>query len=137
MIIENKRAQICAIWWITTDDAEIDNFLGDSYISISGSWNNLGISSAEFKESQARGEMVQQELKATISDSSEDNEKRLKGILSSEIILRIDYTNKESKVIGTDTCPVSLSLERSGTPEKLILSVKRSSPEPSKFIQSF
>lgn len=137
MSIENKRAQICAVGWMLADDAEIDNYLGEHKISVSGNWSNMGMSSAEFKESQTNGEIVQQELKVTIADSSEENEKSLRGVLSSEIILRIDYTNGDSLVVGTNTCPVRISMERSGSPGKLILSVKRSSPEPSKFIQSF
>lgn len=134
---ENKRAQICAVGWMLTDDAEIDNYLGEHRISISGDWLDMGISSAEFKESQTNGEMAQQELKVTIADSSEENEKRLRGVVYSEIILRIDYTNGDSLVVGTNTCPVRISMERSGSPGKLVLSVKRSSPEPSKFLRSF
>lgn len=131
---ENKRAQICAVGWMLADDAEIDNYLGEHKISVSGKWSDMDISSAEFKESQTNGEMVQQELKVTIADSSEENEKKLRGVFSSEIILRIDYTNGDSLVIGTNTCPVRISMERSGSPGKLVLSVKRSSPEPSKFL---
>ncbi len=138
MNAENKRAQISAVYILQIDDAEIDNYIGHPSISVSGAWLDIGMSKVDFKETQpGNGMMTQQELAITVSDSSDEKETTLRQLIESEVIIRLDYTNGVRKIIGTNRCPVSLSLERSGSPSAITVSVKRSSPEPSKLLRSF
>ena len=75
MSLDDKRAQISAMFYLSIDDADIDDCLGVSSISVSGNWIDFNISKCELKETRsAPGELVQQELSATCTDSSEANE---------------------------------------------------------------
>lgn len=132
---EHKQLQ-CSIFQY--DDADIDDCLGVSSISVSGNWIDFNISKCELKETRsAPGELVQQELSATCTDSSEANESFIREQCDGYGLLRIDYSNGERKVVGTDKNPVQLSIERSGSPVAITLSLKHSSAEFSKFLKSF
>lgn len=135
---EDKRAQIHAVYFLPINDADIDDYIGYPSIAISGKWLDIGISRSEFKETQqVNGVMTQQELNIVISDSSEEKEISLRELIMSEVIIRLDYTNGIRKIVGTNRCPVILSIERSGSPSFITISTKRSSPEPAKILRSF
>ena len=138
MSLDDKRAQISAMFYLSIDDADIDDCLGVSSISVSGNWIDFNISKCELKETRsAPGELVQQELSSTCTDSSEANESFIREQCDGYGLLRIDYSNGERKVVGTDKNPVQLSIERSGSPVAITLSLKHSSAEFSKFLKSF
>lgn len=138
MSIEDKRAQVCGIAFIPLLNAEVKNVPGSNLIYVRGAWVSIGASSCEWQESQAQaGSPVEQELKATVTNTSSSQEKLLRELLSYDVLTLLEFTNGEEKVVGTDEFPVRLSIERNGNPGKITLSFKRSSPEPAKILASF
>lgn len=100
--------------------------------------DNSGISSGEWTEIQEQvGKPIEQELKATVTDTSSIMESQLRTLFSVDGLVLISLTNGDKKVIGTGDFPVQMSMERSGDPGKLTLSFKRSSPEAAKNLTSF
>ena len=133
MSVENKRSQFCAMSFLPLPDAEVRNVPGSDKLQVHGTWV-----SGEWKESREEvGKPAEQELKATVTDTSSSMESQLRTLFSVDGLLLIGLTNGEKKVIGTDEFPVHVSMERSGDPAKLTLSFKRSSPEPAKVLESF
>lgn len=138
MSVENKRSQFCAMSFLPLPDAEVRNVPGSDKLQVHGTWVSINVSSGEWKESREEvGKPVEQELKATVTDTSSSMESQLRTLFSVDGLLLIGLTNGEKKVIGTDEFPVHVSMERSGEPAKLTLSFKRSSPEPAKVLESF
>lgn len=138
MSIEDKRAQICGISFLPLPDAEIINIPGNDEIQVAGEWVPISVSSGEWQENRELvGMPVEQELKATVTDTSSSTEGELHKLLANDGLLLLCLTNGEEKVVGTDEFPVRLSMERSGSPGKITLSFKRSSPEPAKILTSF
>ena len=137
MSVEDKRSQLCAMSFLPLSDAEVRNLPGSDKLQVHGTWVNIDISSGEWKENREEvGKPVEQELKATVTDTS-SMETGLRTLFSADGLLMVGLTNGEKKVIGTDEFPVHVSMERSGDPAKLTLSFKRSSPEPAKILESF
>lgn len=134
----DKRSQVCEMYFLPISDALVNNTPGMEIIKIRGEWTRIGISSGEFKEKQDTvGGIVEQELKATVTDTGETNTEFVRKLIANEGLVLIDMTNGGRKVIGTDQFPVLLSSEYSGSPLKLSLSLKRDSPEQAKVFKSF
>lgn len=134
----DRRSQVCEMYFLPISDAVVDNTPGMEFIKIRGEWIRIGISSGEFKEKQDPvGGIVEQELKAVVTDTGEANTRLVRKLIVNDGLVLLDMTNGSRKVIGTDQFPVLLSCEYSGSPLKLSLSFKRDSPEPSKIFKSF
>ena len=135
---KDKIAQICAMGWIYISDADIEDHPGSTFIYVSGEWEAIPFSKAEFKEEiPGSGRIIKQELSATITGLNQAQEASLRKMVAGHGLIRLDYTNGDSKVIGSEQVPIKISLEINGSPSTYSLSVKRSSPEPSKFFKSF
>lgn len=133
MNTNSKRSQICGLSFLPVDSATIINIPGQLDIQVSGSWISVDISSGEWKETvEYAGQPVAQELKATVTNTSKEYESLLRQIFSSSGLFLINFSNKDSKVVGTDEFPVNVTVERSGDPGKILLSFKRESPEVAK-----
>lgn len=137
MNINDKRAQICAMDFIRLDAATVQNIPGSKTIHVSGPWVSLPISQGEYKEKATSGDLVEQELKATLTDTGNEMAATLEGTQSVEGLILLTFTNGAHRVVGTDQFPVLLTLEESGSPAKFTLSFKRDSPEPAKILESF
>lgn len=138
MSVENKRSQICGMSFLPLPDAEVINVPGSDKLQVHGTWMTVDISSGEWKESQEQvGKPIEQELKATVTDTSSVMESQLRTLFSVDGLVLINLTNGDKKVIGTGDFPVQMSMERSGDPGTLTLSFKRSSPEAAKNLTSF
>lgn len=134
----DKIAQVYRIYWLPVSQAEIENYPGDRYIYVSGDWFPIPFTPVEFKEEQAGGgKLVTQEMSCTITGLNEEFEERILKMISEYGLLRLDFTNEEVRVVGTEQVPVKLSLERGRFPTTYTLSFKRSSPEFSKILKSF
>lgn len=135
---KNKHDQICAMHYLSFENAEIENYPGSSTIKVSGDWINLHVSTVEFSEEQERiGMSFTQELKATVTDTSQSNFENIASTTLNYGIIRLDYTSGESRILGTDNMPILLSYREDGSPAVITLSYKGDSPERSKFLQSF
>jgi hypothetical protein len=136
---EDKRAQVCAMSYLPPSVSPMVNLPGSDSIRLNEMLAiPIYISSGEWKEKvEAVGKPVEQELKATVTDTSSTSERELRTLLGAEGILLLSFTNGETKVVGTDEFPVLISVERSGSPGMLTLSFKRLSPEPAKRLSSF
>lgn len=138
MSINDKRSQICGMSFLPLSDAEVINVPGSDKLQVHGTWITVGISSGEWTEIQEQvGKPIEQELKATVTDTSSIMESQLRTLFSVDGLVLISLTNGDKKVIGTGDFPVQMSMERSGDPGKLTLSFKRSSPEAAKNLTSF
>lgn len=134
----DKRSQICGMCFLPISKAQVENTPGTDYIKVSGEWTDLGVSSGELKEKQdSVGAVVEQELKAVVTDTGENNTRLMHDLITNEGLVLLKMTNGSHKVVGTDQFPVSISLENSGSPAKLTLSFKRNSPESAKLFTSF
>lgn len=133
----NKHAQIFGMGFIPLAVATVRNFPGADIIQVSGEWIDIPIVEGEFKEKITSGSLVEQELKATATDTSPDTVALLRDLLRQEGIVRLKFTNGLERVAGSDQFPVLMTIEESGSPAVFILSFKRSSPEPSKILKSF
>ena len=133
MNVNSKRSQICGLSFLPVDSATVKNIPGRLDIQVSGSWVSIDISSGEWKETvEYAGQPVAQELKATVTNTSIEHESSLRHLFSSTGLLLLRFSNKDSKVVGTDEFPVHVTVERSGDPGKILLSFKRESPEVAK-----
>lgn len=133
----DKRAQICAMDFIRLDAATVQNLPGAETIHVSGQWVALPISQGEFSEKRVPGDLIEQELKATLTDTGDEMASGLKVSQSVYGLVLLTFTNRSRRVVGTDQFPVLLTLEESGSPAKFTLSFKRNSPEPAKILESF
>lgn len=130
----NKHAQIYALHYINIEDADIDNYPGRDQISITGCWIELKVNSVILSEEQKNvGDFYNVELKATITDTTSSVDKAI----NRAVILKIDYTNNVSKVLGTEHTPIFLSQKIDGNPSVITLSYKGLLPECAKILKSF
>ncbi|MEL5895024.1 hypothetical protein AAE250_16215 [Bacteroides sp. GD17] len=133
----NKRSQICGMYFLPISGAQIYNVPGSNIIKVRGEWVNLAISSGDFKEKDELGGIVEQELKAIVTDTGEDKAALIRDLIMNEGLVLIQMTNGSRRVVGTEQFPVALSSECGGSPMTQTLSFKRDSPEPAKILKSF
>lgn len=138
MTLNNKIAHIYSLQYMYIYSCEISNIPGNDKISVIGEWKQLKFASIEYAEKQdGQGEEWEQNFSAIITDFDNIKENELNSIKNNPVLLRLDYTNNISKVVGTDEFPVILSLSSTSTSHTYTLSFKRNSPEAAKFLQSF
>ncbi|KAA6342245.1 hypothetical protein EZS27_009975 [termite gut metagenome] len=136
----DKHAQICNLFWLPLPDTSVEIFPGVSFIRVPNTttWKKIDFSTAEFSETGTEsGKPVEQEFSATLTDTSESSYNKLLNLFSTYGLLRIDYTNKDPRIVGTNDFPVYISLRRSEKTAVFTLSFKRTSPEYSKFLLTF
>jgi hypothetical protein len=134
---KNKRSDICKIDYIYTAFASIRNYPGDE-ILISGEWLPVRFSSASFTEKdETNGEPVVQELSVKIAGLEKEAEQTVREICGIELLIRLQYSSGEIKVIGTEDNPVSLSYSFGGSPVVCTLYCNRNSAERAKYFKSF
>lgn len=133
----DKHAQIFGMSFMPLAVAAIRNFPGANIIQVAGEWMDIPVIQGEFKEKMTSGSLIEQELKAAVTDTETDSAVSLRNLLRQEGIARLKFTNGHERVVGTDQFPVLMTLEESGSPAVFTLSFKRSSPEPAKILKSF
>jgi len=127
----NKHSQICSVSYLPISNATIDNYPGLDYIHVSGNWINIDNSSVEFSEDQKNiNDFFFVELKVVITDFTSDT-----SYINVPIIIRINYTNNQSKILGTYNTPIYLSLLKSGNPSTKTLNYKGTQPEAAKILR--
>ena len=135
----NNHAQVWAVKILLVDDnADIENHFGENRIMVSGPWCDMLHSSVELTcdDNQATGAAAL-DLKIKIADSSDIMQALCRLISSLPVVVRLDYINEETKVIGTDTSPLYLSYSIGGNPRTTTLSYKGDLPERPKDLSSF
>jgi hypothetical protein len=132
---ESKRASICRVYFIALAESTVSNIPGLPQIKVVGDWVKLDYSTAEFdEEDSSDGNFYDVNLSISFSDSSPEKLRELIAWLGIYILVRLDYTDGTSRVVGTDQFPVVLSLSGKGSPHSLIFSYKSQQPELSKFL---
>ncbi len=138
MTLNNKIANIYSLQYMYIHSCEISNIPGNDKISVTGEWKQLKFASIEYTEKQdGQGEEWEQNFSAIITEFDNKTENELNSIKNNAVLLRLDYTNNISKIVGSDEFPVILSLSSTSTSHTYTLSFKRNSPEAAKFLQSF
>lgn len=133
---KNKRSRICKISYAFASDLIINNYPGDS-IQVIGNFSDVRFSSANFSEIlEANGEQYNQELLLEIKGNDSDTQKTISDLTGKYIILKLEYTNQEVKIVGTNESPLMLLHQQSGTPVVNNLSFSRNSAEKAKYIIS-
>ena len=135
----NNHAQVWAVKiLLVDDDADIENHFGENRIMVSGPWCDMLHSSVELTcdDNQATGAAAL-DLKIKIADSSDIMQALCRLLSSLPVVVRLDYSNEETKVIGTDTSPLYLSYSIGGNPQTITLSYKGDLPERLKDLSSF
>lgn len=134
----NKRATIVRLhFYPIVESTVVNSYPGRQILSVTGPNYDFRPQSAEFKETVIQGDEVSQQFNAIITDVSLASNASMRRILSLPGLLLLVFSNDEIRVVGTDQFPVMITLEESGRPAQFKLSFKRTSPEPSKFFQSF
>lgn len=133
----NKRAQVFGMGFIPLKNATVLNFPGENVIRVTGEWVEMPIVQGEFKEKTIPGNLIEQELKAMITDTGTASADSLHDWFRQEGLVRLKFTNGSERVVGTDQFPVLIQLEESGSPAVFTLSFKRNSSEPAKILKSF
>lgn len=132
---DDKRAQLCEMYFSPVRNTVCHNIPGTYDIEVQGEWTKIPISSGEYKETS--GDVIEQELKATVTNTQNSFWALLQELLRNEGLLRLKFTNETEKIVGSDQFPVLLTTELSGSPTRLTVSFKRNSPEVAKIFKSF
>ena len=74
---------------------------------------------------------------AICTDTSEVNRNQLNGICGIPILLKVDYSNEVSKLLGSIERPVILTYTESGSPSSFTLSFQRIDRGLSPLLKSF
>lgn len=132
---ESKRASICQVYYMAIAESTVTNIPGLPQIKVIGDWAKIDYSTVEFAEDKSSdGNSYEVNLSITFSDSSLEKMRELIAWLGIYILVRLDYTDGTSRVVGTDQFPVVLSLSGQGSPRSLIFSYKNQQPELSKIL---
>lgn len=132
----NKRAHITSVSVAEAIHSVIKTFPKIEYVNIiRAEWIKLPVTTPLFSESDYTGSLCQQTFEAIITTFSQNQEKQLKLFCSKPLLLKIDYSNGESKLIGTPNVPVYLTLTSGNEYHQYIIKFKRTSPDLSKFIK--
>lgn len=137
MSIEDKRVQVCRMNYLPIKSASVRNHPGAKTIAVSGDWSPIPIASGEFKEKVTESGTIEQELKATVTNTGSNMSELLHDLLREEGLVILQFTNGVVRVVGTDEFPVLMNIEESGSVAAFNLSFKRNSPEPAKILKSF
>ncbi|MDR1436793.1 MAG: hypothetical protein LBI65_01610 [Candidatus Symbiothrix sp.] len=133
----DKRSAVCRIYYIERSKATVYDYPGN-VISVTGSWNEIRFSAVTFEEKEEiNGDMVTQELHIKISGSQKATGQTIRAVCGREIFVRLQYSNGEDKIIGTDDNPVLFSHSSGDSPVAQSLYFKRNSAEKAKHLQSF
>lgn len=133
----NKRAAIIELRVYRIDNSSIVNAPGSTFIKVSGEHWVLHPRSAEFKETITPDGEVSQQFSAIITDVSQSSVDSMRSRLLTPAIVGLKFSNGDFRAVGCRDFPVVFTLEESGRPAQVKISFKRTSPEPSKFLQSF
>lgn len=136
MSINDKRIAICGIDFLPIDQATVEDRPGSDTIKVRGEFRNVPIQSGELRETEEPGMAVEQELEAVVTDTGAANLSVLREMFRHYGLVRLRLTNGEVRVVGTAEFPVLVSMELSGVPGSLTLTVERESPEPAKLFAS-
>jgi hypothetical protein len=132
---ESKRASICQVYFMEIAESTVTDIPGLPQIKVIGDWAKIDYSTVEFAEDKSSdGNSYEVNLSITFSDSSLEKMRELIAWLGIYILVRLDYTDGTSRVVGTDQFPVVLSLSGQGSPRSLIFSYKNQQPELSKIL---
>lgn len=75
---ESKRAAICGVSFIALSESTVTNVPGVSQIKVSGIWDKMKFSSAEFSEQlSSDGTNYEVNLTISFSDSSQENQREI------------------------------------------------------------
>ncbi len=134
----DERSDIYQISFVYTSLAIIRDYPGPEIFIHTFEWKKLNYSSATFQESdEINGEPVSQELNIKLNGSNEENSQTIRDVCGRQILVRLDYSNGEEIIIGTEDNPVALSHTSSGSPIVQTLFFKRNSAEKAKHLKSF
>lgn len=135
----DKIAQIISLSYSYLQNCNILDVPGLQEIGVSTTeWNEIKIASCEYDEKQEEtGYAWEQNLTAVVAGLSIDKQIEFEKIAGTPLILRLDYSNNKSKIVGNKEYPVYLSVGNAGTPHAVLITFKRKSAESSKFLKSF
>lgn len=82
----------------------------------------------------ANGEQVEQEISIVVPASGQEMDDFLNNISSNYGVLKLVYSNGDSKLLGSNDNPVLLTMKKTGILVKQTLYAKRFSAEKAKYI---
>lgn len=128
MNTENKRAYIYAVNFVKPSACAMTmNYKANEAILLSGVFTKIENLSKILLEEQldANGILATIKFTAICSDTSEVNRRNLMFICGIPIILKVDYSNDVSKVVGSIERPVIVTFTEAGNPTTFTLSFQR------------
>lgn len=134
----DRRAHICKFYYCPYNECTITDIPGNKNIQVLASWINLPMQTAELKENELlAGEMIEQELSVVLKGKNTEMDNEITRLVGKQLIIRLDYSNDESRIMGTRDNPVILSEESAGVIASLTLVSKHLSAEKTKKLTSF
>ena len=97
---ESKRAAICGVSFIALSESTVTNVPGVLQIKVSGIWDKMKFSSVDFSEQlSSDGTNYEVNLTISFSDSSQENQREIMAWIGIYILVRLDYTDGNSRVV--------------------------------------
>lgn len=132
---ESKRSSICGVELISLAEATVTCIPGDPKITVSGAWDRLDYSTAEFSEQlSSDGTGYDCNLTISFSDSSPSKSSEVLSWCGIYVLAKLRYTDGSLRVVGTDQFPLVLSFSGEGAPHALRLTYKGTQPESARFL---
>lgn len=132
----DKRSAVYAVSVMSLSEANVNNIPGVSTIRVQGVWDKLQSSEISFTEKEV-ADGYEVDLKIKVTNTSIEKQQELNALSSIYVVCRLHTTNCMDRVIGTEQCPVTFTLNREGSPSLFILHYKGIQPEMAKLLQSF
>lgn len=135
---QDRRAHICKLFYANYNDCMITDIPGENFIDVKGLWIEMPIQSAELKEVEVMaGEMIEQEITAVVKGKNAEMDAEITKIIGLPLILMLQYSNDENRIVGTRDNPIILSEDSSGVITSRLLTSKHISAEKAKKLTSF
>jgi len=137
-----KHLQICSIAIANVDDIGVREAFGGEFwrneITYKGIFKKYETTNVDFSESESQsGGYVTQELKAVISSNSQEEQQEYQGWKNKKCLILLNYSDGNTKMIGSKESPVNIQVSQSGTVLTTTLQIKRLSSFFAKFAKSF
>ncbi|MDD2799389.1 MAG: hypothetical protein PHV20_12425 [Bacteroidales bacterium] len=139
MNTENRRADIYSVSFVKPSQCSMIMLYNKGIAIVNGIFTKInGLQKINFDEnSDWLGISTTQKFNAIASDTSQSNRIYLESLCGIPLILKVDYSNGVSKVIGSIDRPILLTFSIGGNPTAYTLTFQRIDKGSAPIYQSF
>lgn len=130
----DKRSDISKVSYIDALNSQFVDYPGN-YCECVGNFLPIKFSSVSMVEDDAEnGAPISQELSIDIRGQNQDIDNQVLQVTGKYILLKLEFSNGDVKIVGTKDNPVVLSTLKSEKPLMTTLSTTRTSAEKAKYL---